>query len=191
MSVFTGPNLATSLQPPPSRAGNRFHSLSRVSRVPGPSAATSETLHRRHGPRIPPASGLSGDPKEKPAPSGAGSAAFSALCKIRSGLSLVIMKRYRTSVPRSQLFSDLPRAENRALWTLTPSERIARAKALVRKFIAECFSLSDELIADLRREASKSFRRSLPYNDERKFPREGFRVELRIFHPQNRGPRRA
>lgn len=68
------------------------------------------------------------------------------------------MKRYRTFGPRSQLVSDLLRAENRAPWRLTPSEGVAPAQALVRKFTPEGVSLSDELIADRRREASKSFR---------------------------------
>jgi hypothetical protein len=65
------------------------------------------------------------------------------------------MKRYMAYAPNSQQVSDLLREEDPELARLTLPERIARAQALVCKYVPEGVSLADELIAERRREAAR------------------------------------
>ena len=67
----------------------------------------------------------------------------------------IIKNTYMVFVPRFQSVSDLLRAEDSELAQLTIAERIARAQGVLRKYVPVGVSLSDELIAERRREDAR------------------------------------
>lgn len=65
------------------------------------------------------------------------------------------MKTYMAYSPRFQWVSDLLSTRDPEFAKLTITERMARAQALVRKYVPETVSLADELIVERRREAAR------------------------------------
>jgi bifunctional DNA-binding transcriptional regulator/antitoxin component of YhaV-PrlF toxin-antitoxin module len=77
------------------------------------------------------------------------------LTKLGEGGRLVIPAEYRKALG-VEVGDDLVLVlEENDLRVLTPQEAIRRAQALVRKYVPEGRLLSDELIADRRREARR------------------------------------
>ncbi|MBW8876666.1 MAG: AbrB/MazE/SpoVT family DNA-binding domain-containing protein [Acidobacteria bacterium] len=77
------------------------------------------------------------------------------LTKLGEGGRLVIPAEYRKALGVETGDDLVLVLEENDIRVLTPQEAIRRAQALVRKYVPEGRRLSDELIADRRREARR------------------------------------
>lgn len=77
------------------------------------------------------------------------------LAKLGEGGRLVIPAEYRRALGVETGDDLVLILEDQSLRVLTPHEAIKRAQALVRSYIPEGRSLSDELIAERRRESGR------------------------------------
>jgi AbrB family looped-hinge helix DNA binding protein len=75
------------------------------------------------------------------------------LAKLGEGGRLVIPAEYRKALGVQTGDELVLILEDKTMRVLTPREAIKRAQALVRSYVPEGQSLSDELIADRRRES--------------------------------------
>ena len=75
------------------------------------------------------------------------------LAKLGEGGRLVIPAEYRKALGVKTGDELVLILEDKTMRVLTPHEAIKRAQAVVRSYVPEGVSLSDELIADRRKEA--------------------------------------